>query len=299
MSLYDQNLIKRELTDSFAVIDLTSGGNVVSFVCNTKNGLRKNDLLDMAHSFEDELNKALLSYESRPILLNAKENIAFVFPSFFASSGMYILAVPNVSQRAVSFAIQSGLLGDVLIFGELSQNVIRASKRTKEEATLLKNWLDGFCTCYAPRNTNDGLSFDRYLRLCIERIAEYVGVHARIVAVDNVSENEKFDVGLFSAFVTVMLMLVRIRSRDESALISIGDDEHGLFVSIDLSLDGDDARYDREMIVFKGMVDRKRVLFEAIEKDAILSVKCSPIIEDWSLLELKVPDNDEMEFELT
>lgn len=295
----DNIFMQRELTDSFAVVDITTGGNIVSFVCNPKNSFYTEDnLFDILHGFEDKLNKALFSYESRPILLGDKENIAFVLPNFTASTGMYLVAVPNVSPRSASFAIQSGSLDDILVLGELAA-FTRVSKRMREEAKMLKGWLDGSYRCFALRGENDSQVFDEFLRSRISSISEYVGVNARIVTVDKVRENKNFDLGLFLAFVTVMLMFARMRSRDNSVLVSIGEDDHGIFVSVDLSFDSQVLRYDREMLVFKGMVDRKRVLFEAIEKNDSISIKISPIIEDWSLLELKVPDNEETEFELT
>lgn len=286
------------MTDILAVVDISSGVNIVSFVCDTKKSFDENALLDIVQSFEADLNKALFSYESRPILLSDEENVAFVLPSFTASSGMYLLAVPNVSQKAVAYALQEGYLGDVLVLGELAE-FERASKRMREEAKLLKEWLCGLCFCFSLNSENEDQSFDEFLRLRISSISEYVGVNARIVTVGNVRETENFDLGLFTAFVTVMLMLARDYSRDKSVLISIGEEEQRLFVSLDFSFDGQDPRYDRGMLAFKVMVDRKRVLFETFEKNEAISVKISPIIEDWSLLELKVPDNDEMEFELT
>ncbi len=286
------------MTDILAVVDISSGGNVVSFVCNTKKSSDANYLLDIVHEFEDELNKALFSYELRPILFSDKENIAFVLPSFTASSGMYLLAVPNVSQRAVAFALENGFLGDVLVLGELAE-FDRASKRMREDAKLLRDWLLGLYFCFALRGESDDRNFDEFLRLRISSIAEHVGVNTRIVSLGDVRETENFDLGLFSAFVTIMLMLAREYSRDESVLVSISEEGKRLFVSVDFSFDEQAPLYDRGMIAFKGMVERKRVLFETVEKNNTISIRISPIIEDWSLLELKVPDNDEMEFELT
>jgi hypothetical protein len=293
----DKNIVKKEISDNFAIVDLSTGGRILSSVCNIKKSSEAYGF-DIMSDFEAELNKALFSYESRPILLSDKESFAFVVTGFTASSGMYLTAIPDISPRSVAFAIKNKILGDVFVLGELPE-FTRVSKRMKEEAQILKEWLCSLESCFGACNENYSSVFDKLLRDRILNIARYVGVNARIVTVEELSGKENFDFGLFLAFVTVMLMLARVRSRDNFAMISIGEDSHGMFVSIDFSFDGQDPRYDRELLVFKGMADRKRVLFEAIEKDEVISVKCSPIIEDWSLLEVKVPDNEEMEFELT
>ncbi len=292
-----QIIIKKEISDSFAVADLSTGGRILASVCNIK----KNSEIygfDITDDFKTELDQALFSYENRPILLSGKENIAFVMTGFTASSGMYLVAIPDISPRSVAFSIESGILSDVFVIGELSEYT-RVSKRMKEDAQRLSEWLCTLDVCFGPRSENDSTVFDKMLRDRILNIAQYVGVNARIVAVEEVIEKENFDFGLFLAFVTVMLMLAHIRSRDNFAMISIGENDHGIFVSVDFSFDGQDPRYEREVLVFKSMADRKRVLFEAIEKNDAISIKCSPIIEDWSLLEVKVPDNEEVEFELT
>lgn len=209
------------MTHSLAVIDISSGGNVISCIRNTKNSFDANDLIDITHRFEDKLNKLLFSYESRPILLCDKENIAVVVPSFTASTGMYILAVPNVSARAVSFALRSGMVDDALILGEFAEYT-RVSKRMREEAKILRKWIDELCLCFFPPNENESAVFDEFLRSRISSISEHVGVYARIVNVGSVRETENFDLGLFSAFVTVMLILARKYSRDGAALVSIG-----------------------------------------------------------------------------
>lgn len=285
----------KEIEDSFAIIDIATGGNVISSVYNTKNP--KDTLFEIAKEFETEINKALFSYESRPIVLCNKENAAFVFSGFTASSGMYLIAIPNVSLRSVAFALNNELFGEVLTFGEFPE-ITRVSRKMREDAQRLKRWFDIFDLSFRPKTEKGSPVFHELLRSRILNISEFIGVDPRIVTVGQISESEKFDFGLFLAFVTVMLMLARKRSRD-IIMISIGEDSHGIFVNVSFSFQGQNPRYDKEILAFRGMLDRKRVFFEAFERDGSILIQCSPIIEDWSLLGLKTPDGEETEFELT
>ena len=300
MSFFDNDdIIKRDMTDSFAVIDLSMGGHIVLSINNTNEHSKTDEFwVRITQSFEKELNKVIFSYETRPILLSDKESVVFVVTGFTASSGMYLAAAPSVSHKAIAFAVQSDMLGDILVFGELPA-FTRVSKRMREEAQLLKEWLCNLERCFGQRGENDSSVFAEMLRDRISYIARYVGVDARTVKVGQIKEKENFDFGLFVSFVTVMLMLVRGCSNDNSVMVSIGEDGHGIFVGVDFYFEDQDLRYTKEMLIFQGMASRKRLLFEAIDKNKAMSIKFSPIIEDWSLLEVKVPDNEETEFELT
>lgn len=297
--LYEQWIKTRKTTDGLAIVDLSTLGNVVSII--SESGKRSNIehfLFDVIPIFEDELQKKIFSYETRTILICDGESFAFIVPSFTFSSGMYILAVPSVSLRAVSFAIKSGMLGDILTLGEIPEYA-RVSKLARSESHTLKEWLCCFEECFGARLENDHRNSGDIIRERIMSIADFVGVDVRSVIIDDIKETEKFDFGLFTSFITVTLMQVFRRSCDKGAMIKIGSDDHGIFIKVDFKFEKYSPRYDGELVAIKGIADRKRVLFEILEESEKVSVRFFPIIEDWSLLEVKVPDEEEVEFELT
>lgn len=246
----------------------------------------------------NQLEEMLLLYESAPIALCLPDDIAFVIPSFMRSSGLYIAAIPSLPARSAAWAIENGLLGDIKIIGE-PISCKRASVGIREQAEMLSEWLKELLECYGVIDIDTELDLSECIRMRALMIAEHMGISVRAVTVGDIRADERLDLGLFTSFMTVLLASAKLRSSDSSAVISIGEDTHGMYAQIDFLFEGQSPRYDRELVALHGIADRKRILFEVLDTDQSFSVRFSPVIEDWSLLEIKTPDGEELEFELT
>ena len=263
------------------------------FKCEARDFLKKVDK-ETINKLED----LLFAYESEPIAIFLNECAAFAVPSFMRAGGLYMIVIPNVSVKAVAFAIDNGMLGDIKVIGEPA-GYKYVSGAMRKDARMLSVWLSELRDGYGIIELDGGVPLGELMRKRIQMIAEHIGISARAVTVGEIAEDERLDLALFISFVTVMLLLAKARSCDGSVAVNIGEDSHGAYVRMAFEYDGRTPRYDVEAEILHGIADKKRILFEVIEDEQIFSVRFSPIIEDWSLLEVKLPDDEELEFELT
>lgn len=295
----DASGVEDKMTDSIAAFWISMRERNVTSRSNGRFKFNARDFLKKAdRETINKLEELLFAYESEPIAIFLNDEIAFAIPSFMRAGGLYMIVIPSVSAKAVAFAIDKGMLGDIKVIGEPA-GYKYAGGVMRKEARMLSVWLDGIRESYGIIELDDGEPLGKLIRERIQMIAEHIGISARAVTVGEIAEDKRLDLSLLISFVTVMLSLAKARSCDSSAIVTVGEDSHGAYVRIAFEYDGRSPRYDVEAEVLHGIADKKRILFEVLDDEQIFSVRFSPVIEDWSLLEIKTPDDEELEFELT
>ena len=245
-----------KMTDSIAAFWILMRERTVFTRSHGKLKLEAHDFLKKAdREIINKLEELLFAYESEPIAIFLNDGVAFAVPSFMRSSGLYMIAIPSVSAKAASFAIDKGMLGDIEVIGE-PVSYKYAGGTIKKQAEKLSKWFCEICESYGSIEHEDGRSLGELMRVRIQMIAEHIGASAKAVTVGEISRDERLDLSLFVSFTTVMLSLAKKRSCGGSVAVTVGEVAHGAHVRISFEYEGRSPRYDIEAEVLHGIADK-------------------------------------------
>ena len=282
--------------DSIAVYGFFAGDRAI-FDRNCE-GVSARAIFDAADASEiDELKRLILSYETCPIVLSTSCGIAFVIPSFSWSCGLFAIYAPCVYRKAIELAISKNMLGEVRVVGKRVRR-IRYSDELFGQAQALSKWLTGMTECYCAIDSRCLENISEFARTRAEKIAEHIGVRIRVLTIGSIKDDERIDMGVFTAFVTIILEFIKARFADARAVISIYENDGVMCSQIEFNADGACLQNEREILLLRSIADKNRIDFMAFSEDGVFKMRFSPVIYDWSLLGIKTPDGEDLEFEL-
>ena len=286
----------RERVADVYLVELSSLGlSVISATASSRKltkGADLSDILDFTVS--DALRKYLLAYGNRPVVIPTLVGSALILPQVFASSRIFGVVFFKKEKKGALLRIATSdtFEGRVGALGEAERGRIR-----KWDEPLAEDLNRVLCILDDILDRSEVSPLDGYeilearLGSLFALLSDFTGVSVELDIDATAQAGEDFDRKLFAVFALVMLQLAHSH-RASTVNVRIYQKSFGMTVAFSFKCAKQICRMSsREIAHFNAISDANNMIFECISGDGGVEIAFTPCRKDWSLLELKFPDD--------
>ena len=276
------------------LVELTGRFSVISSAPRSRRLVLGSDISEiLSFTVSHKLREYLLSYGEKPLVIPTLAGDALILPQPFASSRLFAMVFfkQEKADALMRVAESKEFEGRVDIIG-----TGEVGKLSKWDAPLAErlgavlNIADNIFNKSLITAIDDADTIVEKCKLLFGDILALTGVEVNLSIDDNVSPDDSFDAKLFSSFCLSLLMLAQ-RCAISGADIRIFQKGFGTSVGIAFSSNKKISRaLNPDVAHFYAISDINNMIFESTFEDGRYEVSFTPARKDWSLLELKFPN---------
>ncbi len=286
---------KRARIADLYLVELSGGLSVIATAGSSRKLTRGTDLSEILDfSVSDALRKYLLSYGEKPIVIPTFIGSALIFPQVFSSSRIFGVVFFKKEKRGTLLRIASakGFEGRVGFLEETEEGRIRKwDEPLAEDLNNVLNIADAIMK-NAEMTVFDGAP------VLVEKLDSLIGILSEIVGIsvelhidEGIVADDGFDRKLFTAFALMMLSLAK-SYHALAVRVRVYQKDFGLTAAFSFESTKPLSRVtSREIAHFNAISDANNMIFECDFKDGVSEITFTPSRKDWSLLELKFPND--------
>ena len=250
-----------------------------------------------------DIQKYAVSFSARPLLTASLTGPAIIFNFLYHSTLTLVTSFPEVDRdTALLYATETDSL---IIADSLKDRIAYCEKNSdRTKYFILDRILQSTHTpllkaaTFIPLLSKDILG-DMLTQA--QMISEMCGCALEISKEGSLTRSSgercaaEIDFPLYTAALTILLLLARRFSKDRSARIMLVTKEESPFVTVSFEpvkneLQSDNNRFTKELFEIRSVFQKLKALFYTADDGAVFSVCFSPVRTDWSLLGIKTPD---------
>ena len=266
-------------------------------------GSSLSDLFDA--DSQAEIKKYIVSFVSRPLLVASHSGPAIIFNFLYHSTLTLITSFPEIDiNTALCYAKET----ESLIIAESLKDRVSYDEKGADRSKyfILDKILESTHTPLLKAETFIPLLSKDILEDMLTQakmISEMCGCEAEITKEGKLTRSStdrcaaEIDFSLYTAALTVLLLLARHFSINRSARINIFTKDESPFVNVSFEpvkngdgLQTDNNRFTKELFELRSVFQKLKALFYTSDDGEIFSVRFSPVRTDWSLLGIKNED---------
>ena len=254
-------------------------------------------LEDIDSATLDEMTEYLSSYRERALVIDHKDRVLAVLPSFYPASSLGVIL--SFDMKTGSFWRMVSLCGaeDIFVCSAKTQKTpSRLSKEMREQKDAFSELFADIRSCFVDlERFSRFLTEDEKKREMVEqcrRLSCFVGCPAyidEVLSEDVEASFELADFPLFSAFVITMLLSARRNAIDRCARIILSPQFSSVTVSVSF-VSYSNLKSEGHMASWKYLSYDKNMLFDIAQNNGEFTVRFNPCRTEWSKLGLKQGD---------
>ena len=287
--------VKAELMADIYLVELSEGFSVISCAPRSRKLIQGADISEiLSFNVSHELRKYLLSYATLPIVIPTFVGDALILPQLFASARLFLMVFFKHSKpdALLRIAASDRFEGRVNVIE--ARDVSKMSKWDEPLANRLESVLniaENILEKSLISVVDDSESIVEKCNMLCENISMLTGVRVNVFVDDNVLPDECFDARLFNSFCLSMLVLCSRCAKADTADVRVFKKDFGVSVTISFESARKISRVlNPDVAHFNAISDANNMIFYSSFEDGRFEVSFTPARKDWSLLELKFPE---------
>ena len=293
---YDKNRVwEREILDNSYVFDIAEGGVFIARrAVSSRRDIGKSVYDIMSREGAEEMIAHLMSHTDVLMFVKTVLGPAIVVPSLVPSCSLGVLVFDTQDTEDVFRAARVNKMRAAysreLIAGRCIRNTKSSLKNAERSALLISRLYEVFAGTHTDQLVSGDIT--SLLEERIYALSYYVGCPVSVVCDRPIVSVGDLDFSLFVVFVLISLMCARDISPLRDATVTIENNDYGLSVRINIVSEKQSKEKITPIESFRALAYRKRMLFECHWETEGIHTRFSPLSKDWSLLEVKSPDDE-------
>ena len=285
-------IMRRVFCDDVYVFDMSLDGKIITARApHERERIGESFLGYLSSDMREQLREYLFSYDMTPIVVDTSIGVAIVIPALMPSAALGIAVVPSIKRETILRLLwRIELCRDWIseeLSGECTGRMTSDMKRYEEYVIKLVRDIE---ECFVDEDDKiniTGALMNGRLEEKLIRFSDFVGCPVNLGIRHDIENRGKFDTGLYSAYVLVMLMFVRRISRRREATVHFDMGERCPYIEVVIESTDFDVKASSEYMWIRSVADRNNMIFHSIDQSDRVMVSFSPIIGDWSKIGVK------------